>query len=81
MIWTCLIIIETKLHTLPTMWKVLMLQTLHVIIKRQVSHLIQDQKNVYHQQWGENISRVYYNKAKNMKMYSSKQHSTQRIPL
>jgi hypothetical protein len=44
-----LIPIETKLHILLVEWKILMLQTLFVIIKSQTSHLKQDQQYVYNQ--------------------------------
>ncbi len=40
--------VETKLHTLLARWKILMLQTLHVMVKKKVPHLKQDQQYVYH---------------------------------
>jgi hypothetical protein len=48
-----LILMETKQHTSLTMWKVLMLQTPPVIIKKWVPHLKHDQQYVYHQQMKE----------------------------
>jgi hypothetical protein len=41
-IWIDLILAETKLHILLVKWKLLMLQILFIIVKRQVLHLNHD---------------------------------------
>jgi hypothetical protein len=48
MIWTGLTLVETKLHILPTEWKITMLQTSAISVKKQVPHLKHDQQYAYH---------------------------------
>lgn len=49
MIWTSLIHVQTKLHTSSTKWKVIMLQTPSIIVKKWIPHLKYEQQYVYHQ--------------------------------
>ncbi len=52
-IWMNLIPMGTKQHTSLTEWKVLMLQTPLIIVKKWVAHLKNDQQYAYHQQMRE----------------------------